>query len=116
MDKPIPQQAEALIAALRTWRAARKDRLWIKIGEATEPLGLGETSIRSLMKDGRILFRRSGGTSLLFLDSVVDFAIAEIEKTYGADAPIDARSEVLARGRKTQAQRRAEAATTLESE
>jgi hypothetical protein len=104
--------AQTLIAALRAWRAARKSQLWIKISEAVEPLGVGETTIRGLIRSGQILHRRSGGGVLLYLDSVINLAIAEIEKTYGDDRPTDARSAVLARGRETQAQRRAQAPRT----
>jgi hypothetical protein len=108
MDQHIPPQAQTLIDAVRAWRAARASELWVKISEATEPLGLRETKIRALMRDGRLLHRRSGGTSLLSIDSIVEFVIEEILATYRPGArSSDARAAALVRAREAKAQARA---------
>ena len=102
VDEGLPLLAQTMTDALHAWRAARKDRLWIRVNEATELLGIGETSLRNLMRSHRIAHRRAGGSSLIFLDSAIDYAIREIQATYIGVLPTDRRGEALARGRATQ--------------
>jgi excisionase family DNA binding protein len=109
----LPPQAQSLIDRLHAWRAARGDRLWTKISEASQVLGVSESTVRVLVKSGRIGYRRAGGSSLLSIDDVVDLAVAEIEQTYASAGSIaDRRGEALARGRETQKKQRGKRSTT----
>jgi hypothetical protein len=109
-----PEDGLAQIALLREKRAADPHQ-WVTMIVAIALLGKGETSIRELMRDGKLRYKKDGGALRICRDSILEHDIACVRETYGLDPPPpgsgpDGRRLVLAKGRATMAEKRADGA------
>jgi hypothetical protein len=94
----IAEAGAALVTRLRKERAA-DERRWIRVKDAAPILGLGITSVRALMRDGRLLFRFAGGATLLSMDSIYDLLVEQAAQTYRPGRKAQGRRAVLDRER-----------------
>ena len=93
----IPDAGLRLIERLQGERAA-DPRKWVLIKQKQDSekklkdeglpdactiLGLGETTVRLLVKSEQIESLKAGGTLLLNRDSILEWMIARVEETYG---------------------------------
>ena len=118
----IPDAGLRLIARLEAARAA-DPRNWVLIKQKQDSekklkddglpdsctiLGLGETTVRLLVKSEQIESLKAGGTLLLNRDSILEWMIARVEETYGLKEKkaADGRRRVLAKGRATMVEKR----------
>jgi hypothetical protein len=70
-------------------------------------MGKGETAIRELMAAGVLQYKKEGGATLIYRDSILDWEIAQVEKTYDPKAHDgDRRRAVLAKARATMVEKR----------